>query len=211
MNNKTSFLVGSSITLNILALILVFFALPIEKLSVLWFGVFICGVMAFIVALYTCKKKSLLTYINLVVAFAIIISFPLTYTLNRNFIVKKYKAQKTETVIIPSEFTPIKKEGIYDLTDDDSKSNIIYFTDGDRKANSEAEKIIISAIVNSKYNKRIYYYDLSKMPTREVNYVEKHFVPDGNSCVVRIKNGVLAGKIDISDINGLSEFLKRNV
>ena len=138
MNNKTSFLVGSSITLNILALILVFFALPIEKLSVLWFGVFICGVMAFIVALYTCKKKSLLTYINLVVAFAIIISFPLTYTLNRNFIVKKYKAQKTETVIIPSEFTPIKKEGIYDLTDDDSKSNIIYFTDGDRKANSEA-------------------------------------------------------------------------
>lgn len=57
MNNKASFLVGSSITLNILALILVFFALPIEKLSVLWFGVLICGVMAFIVALYTCKKN----------------------------------------------------------------------------------------------------------------------------------------------------------
>lgn len=95
------------------------------------------------------QKKSLLTYINLIVAFVIIISFPLTYTLNRNFIVKKYKAQKTETVIIPSGFTPIKKEGIYDLTDDDSKSNVIYFTDRDRKANSEAEKIIISAIVNT--------------------------------------------------------------
>lgn len=52
-------------------------------------------------------------------------------------------------MIIPSGFTPIKKEGIYDLTDDDSKSNVIYFTDRDRKANSEAEKIIISAIVNT--------------------------------------------------------------
>lgn len=135
----------------------------------------------------------------------------MTYIVNIKITDEKYKNKKVEMLTIPGEFTPIKQEAIYDMSDEKAEESIMYFTDGDRKANSEVEKIIISAIVNSKYNKRIYYYDLSKMPTREVNYVKKHFVPDGDSCVVRIKNGVLAGKIGISDINGLSEFLKRNV
>ena len=119
---------------------------------------------------------------------------------------------KVETLVIPSEFTPVKKGHIYDLVNTtDSKYVLVYFTNGDKKVNSKAEKIIISALANSKNNKRIYYYDISRMPTREVSYVKRHFVPEGNSCVAKIKKGVLAGRVSVKNLKELREFLKRNL
>ena len=70
---------------------------------------------------------------------------------------------------------------------------------------------IISALANSKNNKRIYYYDISRMPTREVSYVKRHFVPERNSYVAKIKKGVLAGRISIKNLKELREFLKQNL
>ena len=116
-----------------------------------------------------------------------------------------------ETLVIPSKFTPIQQGGIYDLSDDNAKESIVYFTDGNKKANLEAEKIIISSIINSKNNKKIYYYDLSKMPTREVNYAKRQFTSSGTSCVVRIKEGILAEGVNIRNIDKLRKFLKKNV
>ena len=112
---------------------------------------------------------------------------------------------------IPSEFTSIQQGAIYDMSDEKAEESIVYFTDGDRKANSEAEKVIISSIINSKNNKKIYYYDLSKMPTREVNYAKRQFASNGTPCVVRIKEGILAEEVNIRNIDKLRKFLKKNV
>lgn len=135
----------------------------------------------------------------------------MTYIVNIKITDEKYKNKKVETLTIPSEFTPIKQEAIYDMSDEKAEESIVYFTDGDRKANSEAEKVIISSIINSKNNKKIYYYDLSKMPTREVNYAKRQFTSSGTSCVVRIKEGILAEGVNIRNIDKLRKFLKKNV
>ena len=58
------------------------------------------------------------------------ISFPLTYIVNIKIVDDKYKNIKVETLVIPSKFTPIQQGGIYDLSDDNAKENIVYFTDG---------------------------------------------------------------------------------
>lgn len=210
MSTKNKKMLLGSVVFNALGLVLIFIALPIEKLSVLWFAAFICGFISLVAGLYVSEKKKI-SYISFFISVAIMISFPLTYIVNIKIVDDKYKNIKVETLVIPSKFTPIQQGGIYDLSDDNAKESIVYFTDGDRKANLEAEKIMVSAITNSKHNRKIYYYDLSKMPTREVNYAKKHFVSDGNSCVIGIKKGVLAGKIGISNTNGLREFLKRNI
>ena len=82
------------------------------------------------------------------------IAFPLIEHINTEMVEKKYKNQKVETLVIPSEFTPVKKGHIYDLVNTtDSKYVLVYFTNGDKKVNSKAEKIIISALANSKNNK----------------------------------------------------------
>lgn len=188
MRSKNMKLLVSGAVFNVLGLILICIALPIEKLSVLWGVSFICGFISLILVLYVCKKKKS-AYIIFFISIVIMISFPLTYIVNIQIVDEKYKNQKVETLVIPSKFTPIQQGVIYDLSDDNAEESIVYFTDGDRKANLEAEKIMVSAIINSKYNRKIYYYDLSKMPTREVNYVKKHFVSDGKSCVVRIEEG----------------------
>ena len=101
------FLIGS-IVLNILGLVLIFLALPIEKLSVLWFISFLCDLAAFIVGLYVSEKK-ILTYLSLLIAVVVMIAFPLTEHINTEMVEKKYKNQKVETLVIPSEFTPVKK------------------------------------------------------------------------------------------------------
>lgn len=209
-NKNMKFLIGS-IVLNILGLVLIFLALPIEKLSVLWFISFLCGLAAFIVGLYVSEKK-ILTYLSLLIAVVVMIAFPLTEHINMEMVEKKYKNQKVETLVIPSEFTPVKKAHIYDLVNTtDSKYVLVYFTNGDKKVNLKAEKIIISALANNKNNKRIYYYDISRMPTREVSYVKRHFVPEGNSYVAKIKKGVLAGRVNVKKLKELREFLKRNL
>ncbi len=210
MRSKNMKLLVSGAVFNVLGLILICIALPIEKLSVLWGVSFICGFISLILVLYVCKKKKS-AYIIFFISIVIMISFPLTYIVNIKNVDKKYKNQKVETLVIPSKFTPIQQGVIYDLSDDNAEESIVYFTDGDRKANLEAEKIMVSAIINSKYNRKIYYYDLSKMPTREVNYVKKHFVSDGKSCVVRIEEGVLAEEINVKNTKSLHKFLKRNM
>ena len=210
MRSKNMKLLVSGAVFNVLGLILICIALPIEKLSVLWGVSFICGFISLILVLYVCKKKKS-AYIIFFISIVIMISFPLTYIVNIKNVDKKYKNQKVETLVIPSKFTPIQQGVIYDLSDDNAEESIVYFTDGDRKANLEAEKIMVSAIINSKYNRKIYYYDLSKMPTREVNYVKKHFVLDGKSCVVRIEEGVLAEEINVKNTKSLHKFLKRNM
>ena len=203
-NKNMKFLIGS-IVLNILGLVLIFLALPIEKLSVLWFISFLCGLAAFIVGLYVSEKK-ILTYLSLLIAVVVMIAFPLIEHINTEMVEKKYKNQKVETLVIPSEFTPVKKGHIYDLVNTtDSKYVLVYFTNGDKKVNSKAEKIIISALANSKN------YDISRMPTREVSYVKRHFVPEGNSYVAKIKKGVLAGRVSVKNLKELREFLKRNL
>lgn len=210
MRSKNMKLLVSGAVFNVLGLILICIALPIEKLSVLWGVSFICGFISLILVLYVCKKKKsacIIFFISIV----IMISFPLTYIVNIQIVDEKYKNQKVETLVIPSKFTPIQQGVIYDLSDDNAEESIVYFTDGDRKANLEAEKIMVSAIINSKYNRKIYYYDLSKMPTREVNYVKKHFVSDGKSCVVRIEEGVLAEEINVKSTKSLHKFLERNM
>ena len=73
------------------------------------------------------------------------------------------------------------------------------------------EKIMVSAITNSKHNRKIYYYDLSKMPTREVNFAKRQFASNGTPCVVRIKEGILAEEVNIRNIDRLRKFLKKNV
>lgn len=210
MSTKNKKLLLSSVVFNILGLVLIFVALPIEKLSALWFEVSFCGFISLIVGLYVSEKKKV-SYISLIISIALIISFPLTYIINTKIAYEKYKSKKVETLTIPSEFTPIKQEAIYDMSDEKAEESIVYFTDGDRKANSEAEKVIISSIINSKNNKKIYYYDLSKMPTREVNYAKRQFVSSGTSCVVRIKEGILAEEVNIRNIDKLRKFLKKNV
>ena len=210
MRSKNMKLLVSGAVFNVLGLILICIALPIEKLSVLWGVSFICGFISLILVLYVCKKKKS-AYIIFFISIVIMISFPLTYIVNIKNVDKKYKNQKVETLVIPSKFTPIQQGVIYDLSDDNAEESIVYFTDGDRKANLEAGKIMVSAIINSKYNRKIYYYDLSKMPTREVNYVKKHFVSDGKSCVVRIEEGVLAEEINVKNTKSLHKFLKRNM
>lgn len=210
MRSKNMKLLVSGAVFNVLGLILICIALPIEKLSVLWGVSFICGFISLILVLYVCKKKKS-AYIIFFISIVIMISFPLTYIVNIQIVDEKYKNQKVETLVIPSKFTPIQQGVIYDLSDDNAEESIVYFTDGDRKANLEAEKIMVSAIINSKYNRKIYYYDLSKMPTREVNYVKKHFVSDGKSCVVRIEEGVLAEEINVKSTKSLHKFLKRNM
>lgn len=210
MRSKNMKLLVSGAVFNVLGLILICIALPIEKLSVLWGVSFICGFISLILVLYVCKKKKS-AYIIFFISIVIMISFPLTYIVNIKNVDKKYKNQKVETLVIPSKFTPIQQGVIYDLSDDNAEESIVYFTDGDRKANLEAEKIMVSAIINSKYNRKIYYYDLSKMPTREVNYVKKHFVSDGKSCVVRIEEGVLAEEINVKSTKSLHKFLERNM
>ena len=174
MRSKNMKLLVSGAVFNVLGLILICIALPIEKLSVLWGVSFICGFISLILVLYVCKKKKS-AYIIFFISIVIMISFPLTYIVNIQIVDEKYKNQKVETLVIPSKFTPIQQGVIYDLSDDNAEESIVYFTDGDRKANLEAEKIMVSAIINSKYNRKIYYYDLSKMPTREVNYVKIFF------------------------------------
>ena len=210
MRSKNMKLLVSGAVFNVLGLILICIALPIEKLSVLWGVSFICGFISLILVLYVCKKKKS-AYIIFFISIVIMISFPLTYIVNIQIVDEKYKNQKVETLVIPSKFTPIQQGVIYDLSDDNAEESIVYFTDGDRKANLEAEKIMVSAIINSKYNRKIYYYDLSKMPTREVNYVKKHFVSDGKSCVVRIEEGVLAEEINVKNTKSLHKFLERNM
>ena len=210
MRSKNMKLLVSGAVFNVLGLILICIALLIEKLSVLWGVSFICGFISLILVLYVCKKKKS-AYIIFFISIVIMISFPLTYIVNIKNVDKKYKNQKVETLVIPSKFTPIQQGVIYDLSDDNAEESIVYFTDGDRKAHLEAEKIMVSAIINSKYNRKIYYYDLSKMPTREVNYVKKHFVSDGKSCVVRIEEGVLAEEINVKNTKSLHKFLKRNM
>lgn len=210
MRSKNMKLLVSGAVFNVLGLILICIALPIEKLSVLWGVSFICGFISLILVLYVCKKKKS-AYIIFFISIVIMISFPLTYIVNIQIVDEKYKNQKVETLVIPSKFTPIQQGVIYDLSDDNAEESIVYFTDGDRKANLEAEKIMVSAIINSKYNRKIYYYDLSKMPTREVNYVKKHFVSDGKSCVVRIEEGVLAEEINVKSTKSLHKFLERNM
>ena len=210
MRSKNMKLLVSGAVFNVLGLILICIALPIEKLSVLWGVSFICGFISLILVLYVCKKKKS-AYIIFFISIVIMISFPLTYIVNIQIVDEKYKNQKVETLVIPSKFTPIQQGVIYDLSDYNAEESIVYFTDGDRKANLEAEKIMVSAIINSKYNRKIYYYDLSKMPTREVNYVKKHFVSDGKSCVVRIEEGVLAEEINVKSTKSLHKFLERNM
>ena len=210
MRSKNMKLLVSGAVFNVLGLILICIALPIEKLSVLWGVSFICGFISLILVLYVCKKKKS-AYIIFFISIVIMISFPLTYIVNIQIVDEKYKNQKVETLVIPSKFTPIQQGVIYDLSDDNAEESIVYFTDGDRKANLEAEKIMVSAIINSKYNRKIYYYDLSKLPTREVNYVKKHFVSDGKSCVVRIEEGVLAEEINVKSTKSLHKFLERNM
>lgn len=210
MRSKNMKLLVSGAVFNVLGLILICVALPIEKLSVLWGVSFICGFISLILVLYVCKKKKS-AYIIFFISIVIMISFPLTYIVNIQIVDEKYRKQKVETLVIPSKFTPIQQGVIYDLSDDNAEESIVYFTDGDRKANLEAEKIMVSAIINSKYNRKIYYYDLSKMPTREVNYVKKHFVSDGKSCVVRIEEGVLAEEINVKSTKSLHKFLERNM
>lgn len=210
MRSKNMKLLVSGAVFNVLGLILICIALPIEKLSVLWGVSFICGFISLILVLYVCKKKKS-AYIIFFISIVIMISFPLTYIVNIQIVDEKYKNQKVETLVIPSKFTPIQQGVIYDLSDNNAEESIVYFTDGDRKANLEAEKIMVSAIINSKYNRKIYYYDLSKMPTREVNYVKKHFVSDGKSCVVRIEEGVLAEEINVKSTKSLHKFLERNM
>lgn len=73
----------------------------------------------------------------------------MTYIVNIKITDEKYKNKKVEMLTIPSEFTPIQQGAIYDMSDEKAEESIVYFTDGDRKANSEAGKIIISAIVNT--------------------------------------------------------------
>lgn len=73
----------------------------------------------------------------------------MTYIVNIKITDEKYKNKKVEMLTIPSEFTPIQQGAIYDMSDEKAEESIVYFTDGDRKANSEVEKIIISAIVNT--------------------------------------------------------------
>lgn len=210
MSTKNKKLLLSSVVFNILGLVLIFVALPIEKLSALWFAVSFCGFISLIVGLYVSEKKKV-SYISLIISIALIISFPLTYIINTKIAYEKYKSKKVETLTIPSEFTTIKQEAIYDMSDEKAEESIVYFTDGDKKANLEAEKVIISSIINSKNNKKIYYYDLSKMPTREVNYAKRQFVSSGTSCVVRIKEGILAEGVNIRNVDKLRKFLKKNM
>lgn len=210
MSTKNKKLLLSSVVFNVLGLVLIFVALPIEKLSALWFAVSFCGFISLIVGLYVSEKKKV-SYISLIISIALIISFPLTYIINTKIAYEKYKNKKVEMLTIPSEFTPIQQGAIYDMSDEKAEESIVYFTDGDRKANSEAEKVIISSIINSKNNKKIYYYDLSKMPTREVNYAKRQFASNGTPCVVRIKEGILAEEVNIRNIDKLRKFLKKNV
>ena len=210
MRSKNMKLLVSGAVFNVLGLILICVALPIEKLSVLWGVSFICGFISLILVLYVCKKKKS-AYIIFFISIVIMISFPLTYIVNIQIVDEKYRKQKVETLVIPSKFTPIQQGVIYDLSDDNAEESIVYFTDGDRKANLEAEKIMVSAITNSKHNRKIYYYDLSKMPTREVNFAKRQFASNGTPCVVRIKEGILAEEVNIRNIDRLRKFLKKNV
>lgn len=210
MSTKNKKMLLGSVGVNVLGLVLIFIALPIEKLSVLWFAAFICGFISLVVGLYVSEKKKI-SYISFFISVAIMISFPLTYIVNIKITDEKYKNKKVETLTIPSEFTPIQQGAIYDMPDEKAEESVVYFTDGDRKANSEAEKVIISSIINSKNNKKIYYYDLSKMPTREVNYAKRQFASNGTPCVVRIKEGILAEEVNIRNIDRLRKFLKKNV
>lgn len=139
MSTKSKKLLLSSVVFNVLGLVLIFVALPIEKLSALWFAVSFCGFISLIVGLYVSEKKKV-SYISLIISIALIISFPLTYIINTKIAYEKYKNKKVETLTIPSEFTPIKQEAIYDMSDEKAEESIVYFTDGDKKANSEAEK-----------------------------------------------------------------------
>lgn len=210
MSTKNKKMLLGSVVVNVLGLVLIFIALPIEKLSVLWFAAFICGFISLVAGLYVSEKKKI-SYISFFISVAIMISFPLTYIVNIKIVDDKYKNIKVETLVIPSKFTPIQQGGIYDLSDDNAKESIVYFTDGHRKANLEAEKIMVSAITNSKHNRKIYYYDLSKMPTREVNFAKRQFASNGTPCVVRIKEGILAEEVNIRNIDRLRKFLKKNV
>ena len=114
MRSKNMKLLVSGAVFNVLGLILICIALPIEKLSVLWGVSFICGFISLILVLYVCKKKKSV-YIIFFISIVIMISFSLTYIVNIQIVDEKYKNQKVETLVIPSKFIPIQQGVIYDL------------------------------------------------------------------------------------------------
>ena len=88
MSTKNKKLLLSSVVFNVLGLVLIFVALPIEKLSALWFAVSFCGFISLIVGLYVSEKKKV-SYISLIISIALIISFPLTYIINTKIAYEK--------------------------------------------------------------------------------------------------------------------------
>lgn len=82
--------------------------------------------------LYAFEKKNLAMYFNLLIAFAIVLSFPTMYTMNQHKL-EIYKTKKVEMLIIPSEFTPLKRKAIYDIADIDVKTSIVFFTNDDKR------------------------------------------------------------------------------
>ena len=57
MSTKNKKMLLGSVVVNVLGLVLIFIALPIEKLSVLWFAAFICGFISLVAGLYVSEKK----------------------------------------------------------------------------------------------------------------------------------------------------------
>lgn len=82
--------------------------------------------------LYAFEKKNMAMYFNLLIAFAIVVSFSTMYTMNQHKL-EIYKTKKVEMLIIPSEFTPLKRKAIYDIADIDVKTSIVFFTNDDKR------------------------------------------------------------------------------
>lgn len=187
--------------------ILSFFkALPINKLSILWLLVVFCGAVLIFISV-SFEKNRYLKNICFIVGFFLFISFPLTYHIDKFVNERKANNSKyVETLIIPSEFTPIKKGKIYDFMEESKEDSIIFFTRENKKS-KEFENLIIK-VKKRQNDVRVYYYNMDKMPEREVLVTRKFLTHGKEPILVKISEGEVIEKITYSDSDKIKNILK---
>lgn len=136
------------------------------------------------------------------------ISFPLTYHIDKFVSDRQAKNCKcVETLIIPSEFTPIKKGKIYDFTEEGKDEVIIFFARENRKSKELEDEII--KVTKRQRGLRIYYYNMDKMQEREAGAAKRFLTYGKEPMLAKISEGEVVEKVTDKDIRKIKKMLEK--
>lgn len=182
-------------------------ALPIKKIEFpMAFGSLLRNCSIFVSVSF--EERRHFKSICFIIGVFLFISFPLTYHIDKFVSDRQAKNCKcVETLIIPSEFTPIKKGKIYDFTEEGKDEVIIFFARENRKSKELEDEII--KVTKRQRGLRIYYYNMDKMPEREAGAAKRFLTYGKEPMLAKISEGEVVEKVTDKDIRKIKKMLEK--